>query len=258
MEENKVNNNPQTTEETPTPRDSMVWFRSFMDSVEVFNDIELKYECYVAIFKYGFDGILPTSNNPIVLSIFYNVKHSIDNSRRRYDRCVENGKKGGAPKGNQNAVKKQPRNNQETTKEQPKNNPYEYENDYVYEYENVYVYENDYVYSDALSHISKTFENKYPHKKMVITNIAEVNKINLSNIAIEQLLSKIEQSNFLLTNNNLGLEWCLLHYDRIINGDYDNYTEKQPKNEPNGKSDFTAGLKAVAKHLETLEDIQND
>ena len=63
---------------------------------------------------------------------FKMIQSRFDRNAARYDRCVANGKKGGAPKGNQNAKKNEEpenqggtgeyENNQETTKEQPKNN----------------------------------------------------------------------------------------------------------------------------------------
>jgi hypothetical protein len=55
-------------------------------------------------------------------SFWIQIKATIDNSMKRYNTSIENGKKGGAPKGNNNA-KKQPETTQEqpeTTQEQPK------------------------------------------------------------------------------------------------------------------------------------------
>ena len=54
----------------------------------------------------------PSDLPPIVNSLFILMKPNIDSSNNRYSASVENGKKGGAPKGNQNAKKKQPKNNQ--------------------------------------------------------------------------------------------------------------------------------------------------
>jgi len=262
MTENKANNNLQTSEETPMPRESMVWYRSFFDAIERLNDEQRKYQCYLMVFEYGLNRKEPDSNDDVICSLFAMVKPLIDKSILRYENCRKNGKKGaefgklgGAPKGNQNAKKdKQP---QGQPQKQPLNvnvNVNDNYNENVNVNVNYNVNDNVYSYSDTLSHISKTFETKFPNKKMVITNITAINKINLDNIAIEQLLSKIEQSNFLLTNNNLGLEWCLIHYDGIINGDYDDYAPKQPKNAQNDANSFTAGLEATAKFLETLGD----
>lgn len=72
---------------------------------------------YDSLCEYSLNGIEPNELSPMANSLFILMKPNIDSSNRRYKASVENGKKGGAPKGNQNA-KKQPKNNQ--TK-QPKN-----------------------------------------------------------------------------------------------------------------------------------------
>ncbi|WP_369944083.1 DUF6291 domain-containing protein [Listeria ivanovii subsp. ivanovii] len=72
---------------------------------------------YDSLCEYSLNGIEPNELPPMANSLFILMKPNIDSSNRRYKASVENGKKGGAPKGNQNA-KKQPKNNQ--TK-QPKN-----------------------------------------------------------------------------------------------------------------------------------------
>ena len=52
------------------------------------------------------------------MGLWLSLKPTIDSSIKKYIQSVENGKKGGAPKGNNNASK-QPKNNQKLTKEQP-------------------------------------------------------------------------------------------------------------------------------------------
>ncbi len=90
---------------------------SFYEAMKVLPDDErlLLYDC---ICEYSLNGIEPAKLPPIANSLFILMKPNIDSSNNRYSASVENGKKGGAPKGNQNA-RKQPRNNQS---EQPKNN----------------------------------------------------------------------------------------------------------------------------------------
>lgn len=93
-------------------KDSFIFYRSFYDSLKEIPDDE-QIKVYKAISEYALN------NNELELTgvakaIFLLIKPQIDANNRKY----ENGKKGGAPKGNKNAQK----NNQETTKKQPKNN----------------------------------------------------------------------------------------------------------------------------------------
>ncbi len=66
------------------------------------------YDCLVRYGLYGDEIELPLH----LKGYFILMKPSIDTSRSRYDAAHANGSKGGAPKGNQNARKKQPENNQ--------------------------------------------------------------------------------------------------------------------------------------------------
>lgn len=97
---------------------------SFYESMKVLPDSErlLLYDC---LCEYSLNGKEPGELPPIANSLFILMKPNIDSSNRRYKASVENGKKGGAPKGNQNA-KKQPKNNQS---KQPKNKQ-DYDLDY--------------------------------------------------------------------------------------------------------------------------------
>lgn len=72
------------------------------------------------LINYGLYGTEPDfsalskSSQLAANASFIQIRQRIDSSKRRYDAAVANGKRGGAPKGNQNARKKQPK--------QPKNN----------------------------------------------------------------------------------------------------------------------------------------
>ena len=108
-------------------RNSFLFYRSFMEAIETIPDELKKAQAYKVIVEYGLDRKEPDINEDLVVKvIFKQAKPQIDASIKRYDNCVKNGKQGGAPKGNKNAMKKttkeQPRNNQETTKKQPRNN----------------------------------------------------------------------------------------------------------------------------------------
>ncbi len=93
---------------------SFVMYDSFVEAMMHLNDAEFR-ECVLKIRDYALEGIEDESKYSYVNMIMALVKPNLDAARRRYMASVENGKKGaefgklgGAPKGNQNARKKQP------------------------------------------------------------------------------------------------------------------------------------------------------
>lgn len=84
-----------------------------------------KSEILDAIFLYNLDRESEINlSSPLSKMCWNFIKPTIDYHTRRYNTSVENGKKGGAPKGNSNA-KKQPKNNPIqplVNFEQPENN----------------------------------------------------------------------------------------------------------------------------------------
>ena len=95
---------------------SFVFYDSFLEAMKHLNDAEFR-ECVMRIRDYALENIDEQSDSPMVNIILALVKPNLDSARRRYEASVENGKKGaefgklgGAPKGNQNARKKQPLN----------------------------------------------------------------------------------------------------------------------------------------------------
>ena len=339
----------------------MVFYKSFLDAINLFEDDKTKLECFYALINFGLYGNLPNTTNPSVLAIFNIAKPSIKMCENRYNSCVENGKKGGAPVGNQNARKKvklinlpkqeislntdeinlttKPfKNNLKTTQHNPSfplnssdsefyknnqkttqnnltntntntntntetetntinngscfsshsnslentsqnsslskineinlennstslnnhnnsqnhsNNALQYSsnnnslqrnlsnkssqtNDTLsqdnFNNFNIDEYANNYipigVEREKFLHIKQTFINYFPNKNNKLKKFAELNELNYNSINIEQLIAKIDLSDFLRLNNNLGLEWCLLNKDKILQGDYDNFTNQ--------------------------------
>ena len=95
-------------------KNSFVFYDSFLSAMKHLNDSEFR-ECVMRIRDYALEGIDEESQSPYVNIILAMAKPNLDSARRRYEVAVENGKKGaeygklgGAPKGNQNARKKQP------------------------------------------------------------------------------------------------------------------------------------------------------
>ena len=93
---------------------SFVMYDSFLEAMKHLNDAEFR-ECVLKIRDYALEGVDEESISPMVNVIMAMAKPNLDSAKRRYMASVENGKKGaefgklgGAPKGNQNARKKQP------------------------------------------------------------------------------------------------------------------------------------------------------
>lgn len=104
-------------------RDSFIFYRSFYEAI---NDLpeksQLKVYKAICEMSLNFDEI---DLSGLSLTIFKLIKPQLEANNKRYI----NGSKGGAPKGNQNATKRQSKNNQKTTKKQPNNNVNVNEND---------------------------------------------------------------------------------------------------------------------------------
>lgn len=104
---------------------------SFYEAMKSLPDGE-RLALYDSICEYSLNGKEPENLSPIANSLFVLMKPNIDSSNRRYRASVENGKKGGAPVGNQNA-RKQPKNNQ--TDNQRKNQKNNHDSDLDSDYD---------------------------------------------------------------------------------------------------------------------------
>ena len=71
---------------------------------------ELRGDLAIAIINYGFKGVDPAFDNPVLHYAYGLAKAKIDEGIERQEhrraQLAENGGKGGAPRGNQNARKK--------------------------------------------------------------------------------------------------------------------------------------------------------
>ena len=125
-------------------QDSIVIFRNIIQALDVLPP-ELYKEVSRLVYAYAFDGIMPPeSTEPTTLALFLSFKPQIDFNVKRYESYRERGKKGGAPKGNNNARKMPKEEESDETKqlETSKNNlkqatnkqkqPYIYINIYKY------------------------------------------------------------------------------------------------------------------------------
>ena len=91
-------------------RDSFVFYKSFLDALSCFPD-KVQLQLFRAITSYALNGIEPQLNGA-EKGVWALIKPQLDASINRRD-LATNGKKRGAPMGNQNARKKTIQNNSE-------------------------------------------------------------------------------------------------------------------------------------------------
>lgn len=121
-------------------KDSFIFYRSFYESIKNL-DKDIQIEIYNAICEYSLND-KQMELSPIANAIFTLIKPNIDNATKRYNASVENGKKGGRPKKNENLKKpnenlKKPNNNLNETQSKPNENLNVYKDVYVYDNDNV-------------------------------------------------------------------------------------------------------------------------
>jgi len=101
--------------------ENFIFYKSWLDNIaEEYADPKIKSELILAIATYGIYGIQTFPTERMFLKQCY---AQIDTAKKKYETKIENGKKGGAPKGNKNAVKegeKQTKKTTENNQKQPK------------------------------------------------------------------------------------------------------------------------------------------
>lgn len=95
-------------------KDSFVFYKSFFDAIEELPE-EHQLEAYRSIMMLALFGI-DEKPSGLASIVYIMAKPQIEANYEKY----ENGKKGGAPKGNKNAKRKQPDETMENNQKQPK------------------------------------------------------------------------------------------------------------------------------------------
>lgn len=95
-----------------------IMLESYKEAAQYLSPLE-RLAYYESLMDYSFFGKEPEGLSPMAMGLFIMAKPNIDSSTNRYAASVENGKKGGTPKGNQNA-KKKAENNLNNQRRQPK------------------------------------------------------------------------------------------------------------------------------------------
>ncbi len=98
-------------------KDSFIFYRSFKEAIDIC-PVEVRLSVYEAIAEYALTEREPTLTDPYARLCWKLIKPQLEANWRRY----KNGQAGGAPKGNQNATKRNEENNRETTNSEPRNN----------------------------------------------------------------------------------------------------------------------------------------
>jgi len=238
--------------ESRKEKESFVFYRSFFNAISSVQDKNARLDLYDMIAKFALNNELPATSEPLINAVFQLIKPLIENADRRYITSVENGKKGGAPKGNKNALKKQPK--------QPKNNLNV--NDNVNKNENVNENFNEsenekeivvsQVNSPSQFCFSLSHKKTDTHNKVGERGFEETmqNEISLSqkdylkfkenfpskeirenqeipkDFDMDKLIQAVKESEFLSSNNNLSFEWLIDRYDKITSGNYKNFTKR--------------------------------
>lgn len=152
-------------------RDSFVFYRSYAEAMKEL-DTDQKSALLDAICMYALDCIEPEING-VVRALFALIKPQIDSNNVRY----ENGKKGGAPRGNQNAAK-QPKTTKNNLK-QPN--------------VNANVNDNANVKIDNVGRVISTAPSELQETLRQFSEMRRKIKAPMTERAMEMLLNKVEK-----------------------------------------------------------------
>lgn len=100
------------------------------------------------------------------------------------------------------------------------------DNDYDNDYE--YLKEREKERKEKISLSQKKFSEIFKTKQTTLSNDIVIPQ----NFDIDILADKIKQSSFLSSCDNLGLEWCIQHYDEILADKYKNFRKQQSTEDP--------------------------
>lgn len=226
-------------------KESFIFYASFDEALKELPD-KSRLKIYDAICDYALRGKEPDFSG-VEKAVFSLIKPQIKANLQRY----ENGKKGGAPKNNQNAAKEKRENNQNSTEEQPKNNQKQAnENVNVNVNENVNVNNHSpgacvRVESDEPMTCAE-FLAKYP-------NIYPDTNVAAYGLDWDMLDEKFQDSKNYLQGEPHDLSWVKNNYRRIIG---DAYKDKGPTSDMgyNGMAFFDA----ITANLQAREGKTND
>ena len=221
-------------DEQKNPKDTAIFFRSFLNAIELIPSAEEKALAYKTLIKYALDGTLPETASTIVNIIFMQAKPQIDINNSKYTNCVENGKKG-AEYGKKGGRPKKTEKPQSKPQEKPQSKPQEKPlNDNDNDNDNDNEYERD-TLSASLSQF-KNFK-------------INVESVDQSEYDIDKICKALQESEFLQERD---LQFVLKNYDNVIGGKYKTFKRAKPtetaprefENQREYTKDFCKGLYA--------------
>ena len=221
-------------------RETFIFYRSFRDAFRAL-DKDVRLRMYEAIIDYGLDLIEPHFEG-IEKVLWTLIRPQLEANNKRF----ENGCKGGAPMGNQNA-RKQPRNNQK----QPNNNNNNNNNNNENNNENINTKEINSFGSTSPNakidsqepkidflRILNAWNTALAERHSVIPKIRGIKSTRRKHISARcreygeevffEMIRKAVVSDFLNGKNQRGwiatIDWCVLptNFQKIIDGNYDN------------------------------------
>ena len=93
-------------------RESFVIYKNWAEAINLLPE-EFQIETYKALVEYGLSGKKPDNVSAICNAMLVSFSKDMERNIERYNLAVQNGQKGGAPRGNQNARKKDKDENQQ-------------------------------------------------------------------------------------------------------------------------------------------------
>lgn len=130
-------------------RDSFVMYESYIDALRALPPEHFKI-AMLAIADYALYGKMP--DEPFLLAMVGMVKYQVDKNNAKYDASVENGKKGGRPKTQQNLT--EPNKTQQNL-----NKPSETQQNLTEPDETIYVYDSESVTENKLCSFTEVNES---------------------------------------------------------------------------------------------------
>ena len=224
---------------------NMKYFQIYYDTLQHIEKLNCKQRgrLFTALYMYAASGEpVDLSDDPAVDMAFSFMSAQIERDSERYAKKQAAGKLGGAPKGNKNASKKTTENNQNKQNNQEKEE--EKEDEKEDEKENKE--EKDDSYISVVNSFNVICKSMPKVTKLTDTRKKLIKKAEklLGGNSFEELFLKVENSDFLSGRNgrwtSCSFDWIMKQSNliKIMEGNYDNKTEKSQNNIRNYNEEF--------------------